>query len=76
MASNETTPCGCWLALLVFNLSLGGVCFDYALSSIVAKDVPWYVDAIAGFLTAQITVPVAVICWVLRLAGVDAPFIA
>jgi hypothetical protein len=66
---------GC-LAILAFNLTLGGVCFDYALWSIVGKDIPWYADAIAGLFLGQFAVPIAVICWVVKLCGVDVPFVA
>lgn len=69
-----SVPCGCWLSLFAFNLTLGGVCFDYALYSILGKDAPWWADVLVGMVTAQVTVPVAAICWIARLAGVEAPF--
>lgn len=62
------------LALLLFNLTLGGMCFDYSLFSIVGKDIPWYGDFIAGLFLGQFALPITVICWIIRLCGVPVPF--
>lgn len=50
------------------------VAFDYALTSIVGKAIPWYGDVSGGFVGWKFTIPIGVICWLLRLCGVEAPF--
>lgn len=67
---------GCAVLVILFNLFIGAVTFDYALYSLFGKDVPWYADMICGLVLAQITVPVAIVCWILRLCGIEAPFFA
>ena len=66
--------CGTALFLLAFNLTLGGLCFDYSLFSLFGKDIPWYGDMVAGLFLGQFAGPIAIICWVVRLCGIDAPF--
>ena len=63
------------LAILVFNLTLGGWCFDYCLYSIVGKDIPFYADFIAGAFLGQFALPITIICWIIRLCGVPVPFV-
>lgn len=65
---------GC-LGILVFNLALGSFAFQYSLWSIFAKDVPWYADMIAGLFLGEFVVPLAVLCWIVRLCGVEVPFV-
>jgi hypothetical protein len=65
---------GCCLGVLAFNLIGGGWCFDYALWAITGRDVPWYTDLIAGALLGQFVAPIAIVCWVLQLGGLHAPF--
>ena len=69
---------GCILliVLLAINLSIGGLCFDYALYSILGKDIPFYGDAIAGLFLGEIAIPLALVCWIVRLCGVPAPFVS
>lgn len=66
---------GCAL-LLAFNLTIGTLCFDYALFSVFGKEIPWYADMIAGAFLGQFALPVAVICWIVRLCGVPVPFVS
>lgn len=67
--------CGCWIMLLLMNLTIGGLCFQYCLWSIFGKDVPWYADAVAGLFLGQFALPAAVVCWIIRLCDVAVPFI-
>jgi len=67
--------CGCLIAILVFNLAFGGWLFDYSLYSITGKDIPWYGDMVCGLFLGEIALPAAIICWVMRMCGVDVPFV-
>jgi hypothetical protein len=73
--SHMRLGCGCLILVLIFNLTIGAVAFDYTLWCLLAKDVPWWADMICGAVTAEIIVPAAVICWILCLAGMSPPFI-
>lgn len=63
------------VGLVVAVFALLGLCFDYSLFSIIGKDVPWWADVIGGIVTNGFIFITAVLCWILRLAGVEAPFI-
>jgi hypothetical protein len=67
--------CSCLLMILIFNLAFGGITFDYVMFSLLGKDVPWYADMFAGTILGEFTVPIAVICWIIRLCGVPVPFV-
>lgn len=79
MRVNDGAPagctCGCWCGLLIFNLLLGGVTLNYTLMSIIGKSIPFGYAVVAGLFIGQFTVPAAVVCWVLRLAGMEVPFV-
>lgn len=58
----------------MINPTIGAWCFDYVLASGFGKDVPWYWDVIGGLFLGEFTIPLAVITFILRLAGVQVPF--
>jgi hypothetical protein len=66
--------CGAIVMLLIINITVGALCFQYALWSIFAKDIPWYGDVMVGLVGGQFAVPVAFVCWIIRLCGVEVPF--
>lgn len=67
--------CGCYLAILAFNLTVGAWGFDYCLWFIAGKDAPWWGDLLGGLFTAQVSTPLAVVLLVLDLAGVPHPWL-
>lgn len=75
--STDTFSGSCLLIILIllFNVILGGFCFDYSLYAILGKDIPWYGDAICGFVSGEIVVPLAIVLWVLSWFGVSFPLI-
>lgn len=56
--------CGCILAFIAFNISIGAWAFDGCLDMLWGKDIPWYGDAICGLFLAEIAIPVAIVCWI------------
>lgn len=67
--------CGCWLAFLLFNLCLGGVSLQYCLECFIGKGLDqFWVAALLGLFLGEFTVPIAIICFVLKLCGVHMPF--
>lgn len=64
---------GCMVTVMILNVILGGVSFHYCLWSIFGKDIPWYGDAVFGLFAGEVTIPLAVVVWILRLF-IQAPF--
>lgn len=67
MAKLTSSSCGCLLLVLLFNILLGGYCFDYVLFVVFNKDIPWWADAICGTITGEFIVPAAIVCWILKI---------
>jgi len=61
--------CGCWIAVFVFNLLFGGWSVNFLLS-LLDKNIPFFWDIVIGLFTAEVTVPIAVVTWILRHFGV------
>jgi hypothetical protein len=62
--------CGCMLAVMIFNILVGSWSVDYLLNFFLAKDIPFIGDALIGLIVAEISVPVAVVIWLLQMFGV------
>lgn len=63
--------CSCLLALgiLLVNITLGGMSINYLLQVWFSKDIPWIGDILIGLFLAELSIPAAVITWVLRYFG-------
>lgn len=68
---NSEGGCGCLLGIIVaiINLSIGAMSVNYILSWF-GKDIIWIGDAIIGLILGEISIPVAIVGWLLRLFGV------
>lgn len=66
--------CGFYAIGFAMTFAFAGFLFEYSMWSIFGRDVPWYADVIGGLVCNAVTLPVAVCCWIARLAGVDVPF--
>ena len=66
---------GCVGAILLVNLTIGGICFDYCLKFIFDKDIHWVGDVICGLFLGELAIPAAIICFILNLFGVEAPLV-
>lgn len=62
--------CGCWLVLMAFNVTVGAWSVNYLLQFFMDKTIPFIGAALIGLFSAQLTVPVAIIVWLLQLFGV------
>ncbi len=61
------------LVILSLAVWLFSSCFAYSLDTIFGKDVPWYADLAGGIVLNGVNIPLAVVCWIVRLAGVETP---
>lgn len=72
----KTSELGCiygfYLSVYVL---IGSLSFQYSLKSIFGHNIPWYADIIAGLFFGWATIPISVVCLVIRLCGVEVPFI-
>jgi len=66
--------CGCYLTVIVINLTFGAWCFSYSLNSFFGKDAPWYLDVVGGLFLGELTIPLAVVCFILNSIGVHTPY--
>lgn len=68
---NEKGNCGCiiYLVLVLFNIFIGGISVDYILSWF-GKDIPNIADGVIGLFVGEISVPIAIIGWILQACGV------
>ena len=67
--------CGCLLSIVVLNLTAGAYCFHYCLLTIFGKNVSWILDLMGGLVLGQLVIPLAIISWILKVAGVHVPFL-
>lgn len=61
---------GCAVAVCLFNLFIGTWTFSYDLWILFGKQAPIFVDALCGLILGEFTVPLAVVLWLLNIAGV------
>lgn len=72
MACENKTETGCLTVILA--LVLGGICFDYSLWALFGKEVDWWADVLCGLFICWLVIPTAIVCKILTLAGLAAPF--
>lgn len=62
--------CGCLLLALAINLLLGGIATHYVILMWFAKDIAFGWAALIGLFGGELTIPAAIITYLLHLAGV------
>lgn len=72
---DATKGCAQLIAYAVISLVLGAPCFDYWLYSVFGKNIPWYADCVVGFALGPLNITAAIVCWIIRLCGIETPFI-
>lgn len=75
MLKYEGSGCGCAIAVILFNVLIGAWTFSYDLWMLLGKQAPWWVNALCGLIGGEITVPLAIILWLLNFAGIHTPII-
>jgi hypothetical protein len=70
--NNDGNGCGCfvWIAVLVFNVLVGGWSVAYLLEFFLGKTIPFIGAMLIGLFTAELSVPVAIVVALLRYFGV------
>lgn len=71
----DGSMCGCYLALFLISVTVGGFAFHYDCETILGVEVPSvWLCMLGGAFLGTLTIPLAVICWILVMCGVHAPF--
>lgn len=62
---------GCFVVLgvLLFNVTIGAWSTSYLLWIWLGKDIPLFGDIVIGAIAGELTVPAAIVTWLLRLFG-------
>jgi hypothetical protein len=68
--SNTLATCGIYLLIAVVNLFLGGISVQYLIEVFTTKVIPFWGAAIIGLFAGEITIPVAVIVYLLKLFNI------
>lgn len=66
----DVSSCGCFLAVVVFNLFAGGWSVNYLLLYFAAKTIPLWGAVLIGLFVGEISIPTAVVIALLKLFGV------
>lgn len=61
---------GCFLLVLLINITIGSLLFNYILDTLVGKTLPWFWAALCGLVAGEITIPVGIVFWILRATGI------
>jgi hypothetical protein len=68
--SSNIVSCAVYVLVIAFNLLIGGWSVNYLLAIFLAKVIPFWGAMLIGLFTAEITVPVAAVVWLLKFFGV------
>ena len=62
----DIAGCGCAALVLICNFFIGGWSVGYLLSAFLSKTIPFWGSCLIGLFTAEFSVPVACVVWLLR----------
>jgi hypothetical protein len=68
--SSTWTTCGVYLLIAAVNLFLGGISVQYLIEVFTTKVIPFWGATIIGLFAGEITIPVAVIVYLLKLFNI------
>ena len=74
-SSDGCTSCGCLSVIFLVNVIFGAVSVNYCLESFLNKTVDFWIALIVGLFLGEFTIPLAIVCWILRSCGIQSPFI-
>ncbi len=70
METESKFKCGCYLLVVVLNFLIGGWSVNYLLLVFLEKMIPFWGAGLIGLFSGEITIPVAVVVWLLKYFGV------
>lgn len=69
LAITGVSQIGCFVLVILFNITIGTWSVNEILSWF-GKDIPLLGDAAIGLFAGQVSVPVAIVGWILKICGV------
>jgi len=63
-------PCVFWVLFFLFNLFVGAWSVNYVLFAFLGKTLPFLGAMLIGLFAAEVSVPVAIVVWLLKAFGV------
>jgi hypothetical protein len=66
----ESVGCGCGIVLIIANIIFGAMSVNYLLMEFWSKTIPFFWAAVIGLFAGEVTMPVAVIVWILKFCHV------
>lgn len=64
------TGCGCALLVVGLNLWAGYTSVQYLAGVFLSKVIPFWWALLLGLIGGELTIPVAIIVWILKHAGI------
>lgn len=65
--------CGCYLLVLLVNVTLGALATNYDVWVCTGKSLPVWASVLLGLFFAQLAIPVAIVFWILVTCAVIVP---
>ena len=65
-----TVKCSCYTIVFIINLLLGALSVNYLLEVFLEKTIPLFWAIVIGLIAGQVTIPLAIIIWILNFLGV------
>lgn len=62
--------CGCMIFMVIFNITVGGLSVNYLLEVFLNKTIPFWGAALLGLFVGEVSVPVAIVVWLLKFFAV------
>ena len=70
MKDESIINCGCAILVAVFNFLVGAWSVNYLLQFFLSKTISFLGAGLIGLIVAEISVPVALVIWLLKAFGV------
>lgn len=70
MKKESSAGCGCVALVLLLNITVGAISAHYVILTWLSKDIAWGWAALIGLVGGELTIPAALITWLLIQAGV------
>lgn len=70
MSKTTSLPCGCLILVGVLNATIGWWSVTYLVETLLHKAIAWPWALLIGLIAGEVTIPAAIVVWLLKVAGV------
>lgn len=68
--SDSITTCAAYVIVFLFNMTVGTWSVNYLLAELAGKTIPLLGAALIALFAAEVSIPVAIVVWLLKAFGV------